>query len=207
MKKLENLYKENYTDKNFERLDLFQLMDKHYRPRKVIYPGSFIHITPAFIFDHTTFIDNDKNAVKFFKDPALDEFIKRKRINPGPFTYRYYPQNYQTKISEELESHDLMISLYAGFVSQQCKHYLKVGGLLLVNNSHGDASMASIDRDYQFISALLYSNNKYRLKDDALEDYFIPKKDIRVTREYIQKTRRGIGYREIANSYIFKRIN
>ncbi|MFX0037200.1 MAG: hypothetical protein ACFE9I_16330 [Candidatus Hermodarchaeota archaeon] len=41
--------------------------------------------------------------------------------------------------------------MYAGFVSQSCKEYLKVGGILLTNNSHGNASMAYIDDDYQFI--------------------------------------------------------
>ena len=37
----------------------------------------------------------------------------------------------------EDRSVDLLISQYAGIISQPCKRYLKPGGYLLVNNSHG----------------------------------------------------------------------
>lgn len=206
MKNYLDLYREHYIDKDFERIDLFQLIKNCYHPERIIYPGCFVHVTPAFIFSHLTFIDSDKNARRFFNDPALDEFIRSRRLSTGPYSFKCYPQNYQILIKDELGLNDLMISQYAGFVSQDCKQYLKVGGLLLVNNSHGDASMASVDKDYQFIAAVVFRNKKYHLLDDDLEEYFIPKKDIEVTREYIRKHRRGIGYRKSANSYIFKRV-
>lgn len=201
------LYKEQYIDKDFERLGLFRLIESFSHPERIIYPGCFVHVTPAFLFDHSTFIDNDKNAKKFFRDPALEEFIKSKRINPGPYSFKCYPQDYQTSIKDEMDRNDLMISQYAGFVSQACKHYLKLGGLLLVNNSHGDASMASLDKDYQFIAVVVLRNKKFKLKYDDLEEYFIPKRDIKVTREYIRERGSGIGYKRTANSYIFRRVN
>ena len=59
--------------------------------------------------------------------------------------------SYTAGFAEAEKSFDLLISQYAGFVSQHCKKYLKIGGILLVNNSHGDASMAKLDDDYKFV--------------------------------------------------------
>lgn len=49
---------------------------------------------------------------------------------------------------------DLLISLYAGFVSEHCTCHLRNGGLLLVNSSHGDAAMASIDDRYRLVGVV-----------------------------------------------------
>lgn len=53
-------------------------------------------------------------------------------------------QNLKTKF-------DLLISQYAGFISDTCINYLKVNGYLLVNNSHADAGLAAIDKDYKLL--------------------------------------------------------
>jgi hypothetical protein len=115
-------------------------------------------------------------------------------------------KDYRKDIGELRESFDLLISQYAGFVSQFCKKYLKIGGILLVNNSHGDASMASIDDDYKFIGVLNKRRNKYSLSEKNLGSYFIPKKPREITREHLEKIKRGIGYTKSPTAYIFKRI-
>jgi hypothetical protein len=43
-------YKQYYMDRDYEQVDLFRLLKKTYGLRNVIYPGSFIHISPSFIF-------------------------------------------------------------------------------------------------------------------------------------------------------------
>jgi len=61
------------------------------------------------------------------------------------------------------------------------------------NNSHGDASMASIDPDYQLIGVYnKKTDEKFTFSEKNLDEYLIPKKDRAVTREEIQKTMRGI---------------
>ena len=102
---------------------------------------------------------------------------------------------------------DLLISQYAGFISRACKDYLKIGGYLLVNNSHGDAGLASIDKDYQLISTVHKARSKYRLTHTSLEEYFIPKKDVVVTEELLFKTRKGVGYTTTAPLYVFQRVS
>ena len=100
-----------------------------------------------------------------------------------------------------------MISQYAGFISQCCKKYLKKGGILLANNSHGDASMAHLDGDFEFIGVIYRSNRQYRLTEKNLDKYFIPKKaDLKVTKAYLEKTQRGVGYTKTANAYIFRKL-
>jgi len=101
----------------------------------------------------------------------------------------------------------LLISQYAGFVSQYCKKYLKPGGLLVANNSHGDASMASLDRSFEFIAVIYYSNKTYRFTTRSLDQYFIPKKkNFKVTKEHLEKSMKGIGYTKTASAYLFKKI-
>lgn len=53
---------------------------------------------------------------------------------------------------------DLIISQYAGFVGQATKVYLKKGGILLCNDSHGDATLAYCDSDYEFVGVINLNN-------------------------------------------------
>jgi len=78
---------------------------------------------------------------------------------------------------------------------------------LLANNSHGDASMASIDADYKFIGVLNKRQNKYTLSEKNLDSYFIPKMPREITKEYLEKIKRGIGYTKSPTAYLFRRIN
>ncbi len=113
----------------------------------------------------------------------------------------------RSPIDELYRQFDLLISQYAGFISDTCKEYLKIGGFLLVNNSHGDAGLASIDEDYQLISTVHKAKGKYRISHTSLEKYFIPKRKIVVTKELLYKTGKGVGYTKTAPLYIFQRIS
>ena len=101
------------------------------------------------VYPVTVYADTDRRAKKFFNDPWLLEFVeKNKRYEENP-VIRFYPNDYSDSLGENPGSFDLLISQYAGFVARDCKRYLRAEGLLVANNSHGDASMASIDRDYR----------------------------------------------------------
>ena len=67
--------------------------------------------------------------------------------------------------------------------------------------------MASIDADFKFIAAVLESGAIYRLSEKELSEYFIPKKAVEVTEEYLEKIQKGIGYTKTASSYIFRRVS
>lgn len=199
-----HLYKQNYVDKDFERLELFVLLKERYGIESALYPGSYVHITPSFVFPLTVYVDTDKRAKRFFEDPWTREFVEHnKRCGEEP-TIRFHHQDYSEDLPEEPGSFDLLISQWAGFVSRSCKRYLKPGGLLLVNNSHGDASLASIDEDYRFVAAVIMRGGEYRLNEVDLEEYFVPKTDVQVTPEYLFSIQRGVRYKRTAWAYLFR---
>lgn len=74
-----------------------------------------------------------------------------------------------------------------------------------VNNCHGDASMAYLDSDFSLIAVANHRNEQYRIIDQNLSHYFIPKKDIPHTKEYVEKIQRGVGYTKTASLYIFQK--
>jgi len=200
-------YKHYYIDRDYEQVDLFRLLKKTYGLMKVIYPGCFIHISPSFIFSDVVYIDSDKNAKKYFSSNELIPLVqKRKEYSEDP-KITFLGVNYIHPIEEFHSQFDLLISQYAGFISYACKDYLRIGGYLLVNNSHGDAGLASIDENFKLISTVHKAREKYRLSQTSLEKYFIPKKDVMVTKELLFKTRRGVGYTKTAPLYVFQRVS
>jgi hypothetical protein len=40
-----------------------------------------------------------------------------------------------------------------------------------------------------------------------LGEYFVPKKETDITKEYLEKIQKGIGYKKTASSYIFSRVS
>ena len=188
------------------RYSLFKILNDNFTIETATYPGSYIDITPSFFFPTTYYIDMDKKAKKFFKnEKEIIDYIEIYKTYDEETHLRFYPEDYRKKIDDIIDSSDLMISLYAGFISKYCKYLLKKNGLLLVNNSHGDASMAQLDNDFMFFGVINYQNKKYYLKTDNLDKYFIPKKNITVTKELLEKTNRGVGYTKPANYYLFRK--
>jgi len=198
------LYKQNYVDKDFERLELFVLLKERYGIESALYPGSYLHVTPSFVFPLTVYVDTDKRAQRFFEDPWTREFVEQNKRCDEKRTVRFHPQDYSEDLPEEPGSFDLLISQWAGFVSRSCKRYLKPGGLLLVNDSHGDASLASIDEEFRFVAAVIMRGGKYRLEEVDLEGYFVSKTDVEITQEYLFKIRRGVRYKRTAWAYLFE---
>lgn len=159
-----------------------------------------------FRFPTTYYIDTDKKAKKFFtNEKEIIEYIERNKIYDEETHLRFYPEDYRKKFDDIIDSSDILISLYAGFISKYCKDLLKENGVLLANNSHGDASMAQLDDDFTFFGVINYKNKKYYLKTENLDEYFIPKKNIIVTKELLEKTNRGVGYTKPANYYLFRK--
>ena len=201
---------EEYIQKsgdNFgHRYGLFKKLNDTFTIYTATYPGSYIDITPSLFFSTVYYIDTDKKAKMFFKnEKEIVKYIQRNKIYAGETTIKFYPEDYRKKFNDRVDSCDLMISLYAGFISKYCKNLLKENGVLLANNSHGDASMAQLDDDYTFFGVINYQNKKYYLKTDNLDEYFIPKKNSTVTKEMLEKTNRGVCYKKQANYYLFKK--
>lgn len=199
-------YKKFYVDRDYEQVDLWRLLKDQFGISKVIYPGSYIQVSPSFVFPYVVYVDSDKNAIRFFQSNALVEMVNQRKEYPEDPEIIFHGIDYRNPIEEYNSQFDLLISQYAGFISEVCKPYLRRGGYLLVNNSHGDAGMASIDRDYKLIYVVQKTQGKYQLSNSSLEDYFIPKKDIVVTKELLLERKKGVGYTKTAPLYLFQKI-
>jgi hypothetical protein len=172
-----------------------------------MYPGSYIHIAPSFYIPEVVYIDSFKKTNSFFNDERFRDVININKIYKEEAIVRYHFADYSKKLPEKLGSFDLLISQYAGFVSQCCKKYLKREGILVANNSHNDAGMALVDESFEFIGVIYYSQKHYRLTQRNLEKYFIPKRsEVKMTKKYIKKHKKTIGYTKTASAYIFKKI-
>jgi hypothetical protein len=196
---------EEYIKKVGDRNGLYNLLSINYPIKRALYPGSYVDITPSFYFPYTVYVDNDKKAKKFFKDGELiKNFIDfNKEYNQDSF-FRYFPNDYRLNIDEDKNSFDLLISLYAGFVSKYCKNYLKNGGLLLANDSHGDASMAQLDGRFRLIGVINISGPDFIFSQKNLDQYFILKKNYVVTEKKLEEYQKGIDFTKKADFYLFK---
>lgn len=199
------LYHKYHLDRADERFGMFESLAKHFSIGRVLYPGSFVHVTPSFIFPKVTYVDTEQRAKKFFAAPELQQLISKRKVYTEEAQVQFHHQDYTKHLPERDESFEFLISQYAGFVSQYCKQYLKTGGWLLTNNSHGDASMAYLDDDYELVGVVNRRGEKFSFSARKLEDYFIPKKDVPITKEYLEKIQRGIGYQKSAFAYVFTR--
>jgi hypothetical protein len=205
MSKNLQLYEKYFVHNQSERPELFRLVKERYSCNSAIYPGSFVHITPSLVFPNTVYIDNDRRVQKFFDDPEILKWVESNKEYDTEPTIQGFQQNYTKKLPIDVGEFDLLISQYAGFVSQYCKNYLKSGGILLVNNSHADAGLAFLDPDYELIGVVNNNNGKWAIKETDLKEYFIPKKGLHPPKLTLLETMRGIGYKKTASNYIFRK--
>ena len=202
-----DLYKKEYLEKQFERTELFIQIQEKYNIENALYPGSYVHITPSFVIPHVVYVDSDRNANRFFNDPkSVSKFIEKNKKYEETPSFRFIHRDYSKPLDLPENNFDLLISQWAGPISQSCKKYLRQGGILLANNSHADSGVAHLDSDYELVAVVQFNNGKFSISEKNLDAYFIPKKESNFTIESLLQSGRGIAYKKTANSYIFKKL-
>jgi len=190
-----------------DRTRLFAAVAGAVDATSVLYPGSFVDIAASFVFPDVVYVDMDRRAGQFFADAAgVEEIIAANQVDDRNRSVRFVAGDYQNDLGLELASCDLLISLYAGFISEHCTEYLRLGGTLLVNPSHGDAAMASIDPRYRLRAVVTSSRQDYRIVTDDLDRYLQPKRDEPITADRLRELGRGIAYTVPSFAYLFERI-
>jgi hypothetical protein len=188
-----------------DRLRLFCAIHDALRPRAALYPGSFADIAPSFVIDDVTYVDDDRRAARFFSDnEGVDELIATHRKTDSRARWRFIATDYRDRLPVDDASVDLLISLYAGLVSDSCTRYLRPGGLLLANTSHGDASIAALDDRYELAAAVLARAGGYRIVTDGLGRFLQPRASEDATAERIRAAGRGVAYTTPAFAYVFR---
>jgi len=189
-----------------DRWRLFRAVAATIDARTVFYPGCYVDITPSFVFDSVTYLDSDERAPKFFADTDGVAEIVANHNGPAEPDIAFIHGDYADRLELPDEHFDLLVSLYAGFISEHCTQHLKVGGTLLVNPSHGDAAMASIDPRYELSAVVISRSGNYRVDANNLDAYLIPKKAQDITTDSLHASRRGVGYTKSPFAYLFTRV-
>jgi hypothetical protein len=191
-----------------DRHRLFSAVSTAVPSSSVLYPGSWVDIAPSFVFDDVTYVDTDHRSGQFFDDPdGVDEIIAEHRQPASSTTWRFIHADYSSDLSLPDGHFDLLVSLYAGFVSEHCTRYLRPGGHLLVNSSHGDAAMASIDPAFRLVAVVQSRSGGYSVTDKDLGSYLVPKTPTTITAETLHKSGRGVAYTKPVFAYVFQRLD
>lgn len=74
------LYHKYHLDRADERLGMFVALTKHFSIERVLYPGSFVHVTPSFVFPKTTYVDLEQRAQQFFATPEVHQLIAERKV-------------------------------------------------------------------------------------------------------------------------------
>lgn len=187
-----------------DRSSLFAAIREAWNPSTALYPGCYLDLSPSTAIRSVTYVDMDSRAAKFFADEELlaSELANRTLEGAGSeitFLHQDYTRPLPVRPAE------LLISLFAGPVWDNCRQYLTPGGLLLANASHGDASLAALDPSLRLVAAVHHRDGTYRLATDALSDYLIPRRPDSADAAAIRRQGRGIAYTKPAFAYVFQR--
>lgn len=190
-----------------DRFRLFSTVATAVEAQRVLYPGSYVDVAPSFVWPDVVYVDVDRRAGQFFADTAgVDELLVEHGVDPTSRSIRFVEADYSEPLDLADGQFDLLVSLYAGFVSEACTRYLRIGGTLLVNPSHGDAAMASIDPRYRLRGVVTSGSGEYRVIESGLDEYLVPKSDAEVTTESLHASGRGVAYAKPAFAYLFERV-
>lgn len=142
--KLVEMYSKYYgpTDRYFPVFE--QIKQRVGQASRVLYPGCYVHITPSKLFQSVVYVDEFKG-----RNDSMSKFFASKGVLSSLLSdyesieVKYHQCNYKDKLDEPESSFDVLISLDAGFITKYCVKYLKLGGLVVANDGHADASLAS----------------------------------------------------------------
>lgn len=190
-----------------QRRELYAAIADLVHVRDVLYPGSYVDLAPAFIWPRVTFVDTDARAKRFFDDAdGVRQLLVEHDVDPDRHTVEFIHDDYTNHLDLDDESVDLLVSLYAGFVSEHCSRHLRPGGFLLVNSSHGDAAMAALDGRYRLVGVVTARSGSHRVRTTDLDSYMVPKREQDITVESLHRSGRGVAYTKSAFAYLFERL-
>lgn len=196
------LYKKFFIDQGIERTTLFKNVRVKYECDKALYPGSFTHVTPSFYFPEVVYLDLDKRCKKYFSENETREFVKDKKEYSEEPIFRFYEESFENDIEEDYEYFDLIISQFSGFISKYCTKYLRRNGILLANDSHGDATLAFTSGEYDLIGVI---NDEMEIEENNLEEYFTFSRKNEIDLDKVLKTMKGPKYKNMCYSYVFRK--
>ncbi len=212
---MENLYNKFYEGKPKELHDLWKVLMHSFDINKVLYPGSNAHLTPSFYFREVVYVDTDDSVRLFFKEKELIKriidmnlkFKKNETLKTKQNEFRFHNLDYNYGVNEEMFSFDLLVSINAGLVVDSNLHYLKEGGLVIVDHESKDAFNCYCRPELKLIGVF---NKLTKLHQSKLDSYLLPAGDVNGAMHAFldndKKKTTPSKYVKQAKYYLFKKI-
>lgn len=188
-----------------DRSEMFVALADRWPIHRGLYPGSYVDLAPSVAVPDMTYVDSDARAARYFADErrVLAELVGRTTYEGTPVC-RFVAADYAGPLPSVPGGYDLLVSLFAGPVWDSCRGYLRPGGLLLANTSHGDASLAALDPALRLAAAVHHRDGRYRMVTGDLDGYLVPKQPRAADAAAIRRSGRGIAYTRSAFAYVFQ---
>lgn len=194
-----------YRDSIGDRSELFAAVADTWPIDRALYPGSYVDLSPSTAISRVTYVDTDARAARYFAEPERVRAELAGSARPGAATeVGFLTSDYTRPLEVADGSVDLVISLFAGPVWEHCRRYLRPGGWLLANTSHGDASLAALDPSLRLVGVAHHRDGRYLVSTDRLEGYLMPQRPEAADPEQIRRTGRGIAYTRSAFAYVLQ---
>jgi len=201
-----SLYEKHYADSQFERAGLFKKIRKLYGCTYVLYPGSYVHITPSFFFPHVVYVDRSPVVARFFADAeGVLNCVRKNQTYERPPFIRFIARDFSKALPLQSERFDLLIALHTGGIARACSRYVRSGGLLLTNNRQREAWDSASDNGFTLVCILEYRKNDYLPIRENLADWPARIQKSTAHRNSMRRTTVGFLYKENDEYFVFEK--
>ena len=177
-------YREMRHSHDHDLLGVFRAVRRLIGAPRVVYPGSYVHLTPSLMFPRVCYVDSVKGFGAAMQSYDLIAWLEAHKEYTEPTEVSAIDTAYDRIPPALFEEFGLMISLNAGAISQECKRLLTPGAHLLANDGHYDAARAQVDGDYTPV-AVLGADGAVETSEEDLREYFVTKQGQPLTREML----------------------
>jgi len=197
MKRVDSIdsYIRFYTDMNFDRAGLFDLIRSKYGCSTVLYPGCSIHITPSFYFQHVVYVDISEESREFFRDTQnIVNFVNCNKKYKQSAYIEFIDNDYTKQLPVRENNYDLLLAIYAAGIAKACKNYIKPGGIIVSNNHHGDAEEVLEDKTVTLEALIRKKGDKYQVEEATNEKMYKTLKEYSIPLKNMKRSSKGMEY-------------
>lgn len=189
-------YDQIYKSIGFERLGLFELIQKEFKINSVLYPGCLIHITPSFYFNHVVYLDKGDVSIEFFsKTNQVSELINKNKFYKESAYWFFIGKDFEDDLELRVNSFDMLLSIFSGKLIKYFDKYIKRGGLILTNSLFSDNESIKNNADFNLLGLIKCRNKKYTIDYDLKTD--------KIKQSTLRQNNTGFEYVDNEEYYIY----
>ena len=159
------------------REPIYKAVAEKFSVRSALYPGCGMDAVPSLAIPYVVYLDNGPFAPRYFQDrERLLKAISKRKHYDGPCSLEFYEVDYNDP-PPDMPQFDLLLSQYAGPVSQAMKRFLKPGGILMVAEGPEDARLAAQSPDLELVGTVCRWPDGVQIDPQLLPPQFVQLED------------------------------